>query len=161
MYRCAHDKLYERQIQMKPNFLTATAVALALSACSAQGSAQGADTQMAADPTLSSTDIVNVSAADADEVIAGDASLVVLDVRTPAEFAQGHIKGAINVDFRSDDFANNLAKLDKSRRYLLHCRSGARSSGALEIMQAQGFANVVHMNDGFEAWKAAGNLVAQ
>ncbi len=116
---------------------------------------------MATDPALSSTDIVNVSAADADEVIAGDASLVVLDVRTPAEFAQGHIKGAINVDFRSDDFANNLAKLDKSQRYLLHCRSGARSSGALEIMQAQGFGSVVHMNDGFEAWKAAGNLVAQ
>lgn len=146
---------------MKPIMYSAITLALVLSACSAESSAEQAGSEVNTGLAVSVTSIVDVSAADADEVIASDASILVLDVRTPAEFGQGHIEGAINIDFRADDFAENLAKLDRSQLYLLHCKSGARSSGALEAMQDQGFESVVHMNDGFDAWKAAGNPVAQ
>lgn len=138
-----------------------TAAALVLSACSVEDTAKQAEPEASADAAANATRIVDISAADADEVIASDASLVILDVRTPSEYSDGHIDNAFNVDFRADDFATNLAKLDKSKRYLLHCKSGTRSAGALQVMQEQGFENVVHMTDGFDAWKAAGNTVAQ
>lgn len=146
---------------MKPVIFTTTALALVLSACSVEDTAKQPDSETGAGAAVSATRIVDVSAADADEVIASDASLVVLDVRTAGEYSEGHIDKAVNVDFRADDFATNLAKLDKSKRYLLHCKSGTRSAGALQVMQEQGFENVVHMTDGFDAWKAAGNTVAQ
>jgi rhodanese-related sulfurtransferase len=148
-------------MQMKPVIFTTSALALVLSACSVEDTAKQAEPEASADAAASATRIVDISAADADEVIASDASLVVLDVRTPSEYSDGHIDKAVNVDFRADDFATNLAKLDKSKRYLLHCKSGTRSARALQVMQEQGFENVVHMTDGFDAWKAAGNMVAQ
>ena len=146
---------------MKPVIFTTSALALVLSAGSVEDTAKQAEPEASADAAASATRIVDISAADADEVIASDASLVVLDVRTPSEYSDGHIDKAVNVDFRADDFATNLAKLDKSKRYLLHCKSGTRSARALQVMQEQGFENVVHMTDGFDAWKAAGNMVAQ
>lgn len=150
---------------MKPTIhaatYAATILALALTACSDERSPDSVSAEPVTDAAVSATRIVDVSAADADEVIASDASLIVLDVRTPGEYSEGHIDKAVNVDFRADDFAKNLAKLDKSKRYLLHCKSGTRSAGALQVMQEQGFENVVHMTDGFDAWKAAGNIVAQ
>ena len=154
---------------MKPVIFTTSALALVLSACSVEDTAKQAEPEASADAAASATRVVDasatrfvdISAADADEVIASDASLVVLDVRTPSEYSDGHIDKAVNVDFRADDFATNLAKLDKSKRYLLHCKSGTRSARALQVMQEQGFENVVHMTDGFDAWKAAGNMVAQ
>jgi rhodanese-related sulfurtransferase len=148
-------------MQMKPVIFTTSALALVLSACSVEDTAKQAEPEASADAAASATRVVDASAADADEVIASDASLVVLDVRTPSEYSDGHIDKAVNVDFRADDFATNLAKLDKSKRYLLHCKSGTRSARALQVMQEQGFENVVHMTDGFDAWKAAGNMVAQ
>ena len=146
---------------MKPVIFTTSALALVLSACSVEDTAKQAEPEASADAAASATRIVDISAADADEVIASDASLVILDVRTPSEYSEGHIDKAVNVDFRADEFAKNLAKLDKSKRYLLHCKSGTRSAGALQVMQEQGFENVIHMTDGFDAWKAAGNMVAQ
>ncbi|WP_324262313.1 rhodanese-like domain-containing protein [Altererythrobacter sp. H2] len=139
----------------------ATTLAFSLSACSAERASQGADADPVAGSAVSKTNVIDVSAAEADELLAKDASLVVLDVRTPAEFAEGHIESAINIDFTDDAFAEKLARLDKSERYVLHCKSGRRSAGALKVLQKQGFENVFHMDDGFDAWKAAGNPEAQ
>ena len=50
----------------------------------------------------------------------------VLDIRTPAEVDEGHIDGAIFVDFRSPDFAEQIVKLPKNADYIMHCRSGGR-----------------------------------
>ena len=79
---------------------------------------------------------------------------VILDVRTPAEFATGHIKNATNIDFRSKSFRDDLSTLTKSDVYLVCCRSGGRSRSALEMMKALDFRSVFNMLGGITAWKA-------
>lgn len=64
---------------------------------------------------------------------------VVVDVRTPAEFAAGHIAGAINIDVESGDFSNAIVSLDKSATYIVYCHSGRRSAIAADQMKAAGF----------------------
>jgi rhodanese-related sulfurtransferase len=84
---------------------------------------------------------------------------VVLDVRTPAEFAEGHLPGAVNIDVSAADFASRVAALDKSAPYAVYCRSGNRSAAALEVMKGQGFTGAYHLGGGITAWKSAGGEV--
>lgn len=95
---------------------------------------------------------VSVEAA---QSIISENEIVILDVRTPEEFEAGHIANATNVNFKSADFAENLSKLDRNAHYVLHCKSGGRSSKALEVMKEQGFQKISHMNNGFDAWAAS------
>lgn len=64
---------------------------------------------------------------------------LILDVRTPAEVAEGHLAGALFVDFLADDFKEKVQLLDKSADYIVHCRSGNRSGQAVVIMADLGF----------------------
>lgn len=64
---------------------------------------------------------------------------VILDVRTPEEFAEGHLEGAININYRDSNFAKNVVSLDHDAQYIVYCRSGNRSGKSIEIMQQQGF----------------------
>lgn len=81
--------------------------------------------------------------------------VVLLDVRTPAEFATGHLRGAHNVNFFSTDFPDQVAKLDPNASYVLYCKSGNRADKAGTLMMQNGFKNVVNAG-GFEALKAGG-----
>jgi rhodanese-related sulfurtransferase len=82
---------------------------------------------------------------------------VVLDVRTPAEYAAGHIATARNLDVQSSDFPQQVAALDKTASYAVYCHSGKRSAAAVQLMGAAGLANVVDLSGGVTAWTAAGN----
>ena len=84
---------------------------------------------------------------------------VLLDVRTPAEFAAGHLAGAKNLDVQATTFATQLAALDKTARYVVYCRTGHRSTVAGQQMLAAGFTKVVDLAGGITAWTAAGNPV--
>jgi phage shock protein E len=99
--------------------------------------------------------VEHVNSAEAAKLIA-DQKPVVLDLRTPAEFAAGHIAGAKNIDFRAPDFEQQIAQLDKSTPYLLHCASGNRSSKALPLFEKHGFRELHHLDGGFIAWEKAG-----
>ncbi|MFB9862048.1 rhodanese-like domain-containing protein [Rufibacter immobilis] len=79
----------------------------------------------------------------------------VIDVRTLEEFAQGHLKKAVNSDFRGGAFAQNLGNLDKDKTYYLYCATGNRSGQALKLMQEAGFTNVYNLG-GYKDLKAAG-----
>lgn len=79
-----------------------------------------------------------------------------VDVRTPAEFAAGHLPGAVNVDIYSPDFEKRLAALDKNAPLYLYCRSGGRSGQALSKAKALGFKKAVHLSGGILAWEAQG-----
>lgn len=105
--------------------------------------------------------IVNVSPKQAAELIAGEYSLVVIDVRTQEEFDEGHIVGAKVIDVTADDFEQKLAKLDKKKSYLVHCRSGGRSGRAMEIFKELGFEKIYHLNKGMLAWEEAGLPVSK
>jgi len=85
---------------------------------------------------------------------------IVLDVRTPAEFAEGHLPQAKNVDFESADFATQIAGLDKNAAYAVYCRSGNRSGSALEQMSAAGFTHAYDLADGIVAWQSMGGPMA-
>lgn len=78
--------------------------------------------------------------------------IVVLDVRTPEEFAGGHIKGAKNIDIRQQDFFAKVDKLDKKADYLVYCRTNHRSTMAVEYMSQHGFVTIYQMMDGFTGW---------
>jgi len=84
---------------------------------------------------------------------------VVLDVRTPEEFAAGHIPGSVLLDFRSPKFSDEIARLPKDKSYLVHCAVGGRSAKACEKMTQIGFTNLVNLKGGFKAWQAEGKPV--
>jgi rhodanese-related sulfurtransferase len=101
----------------------------------------------------------NVSPDEAAKMLAKRKDIVVLDLRTETEFKAGHIAGAKNIDFLADDFAQKVGALDKSKTYLVHCAGGGRSTRALDVFNAQKFASILHLNEGFKAWVAAGQPV--
>lgn len=79
-----------------------------------------------------------------------------LDVRTPAEFSADRIAGAINLDYYSPMFAQDLDALDKRTTYLVYCGSGKRSYNTTIIMRDLGFRRVYELEDGIRTWKEAG-----
>ena len=97
-------------------FAALATISLGLGACSSGG-----------------TGTTSVAAA---EKIAG---AVILDVRTPQEFAEGHLEGAVNLDVNAANFSTRLRELDPAGRYLVYCRSGNRSKQAIDRMKAAGF----------------------
>ncbi len=88
-----------------------------------------------------------------------DTSIVLLDVRTPAEFAAGHIAGATNIDFESGTFESDIQKLDKSKSYAVYCRSGNRSGQATALMAKDGFKTIFNLDGGIINWQSEGNAV--
>ena len=109
-------------------------------------------------PTVSpeATEVIHHNAAESSDLQNKNTSLIVLDVRTDAEFRRGHVNGAINIDVQSADFAKQLAKLDTTKEVLVHCQSGGRSRRTLPIVSAADFAAVHHLDGGYGAWTAAG-----
>ncbi len=85
---------------------------------------------------------VSACAAPADPV-ALDAGTVIIDVRTPAEFAEGHLDGAVNIDVQSADFDARISALDPDGSYVVYCRSGNRSSQAIDRMTGLGFTDMI------------------
>lgn len=137
-----------RKTQINRNRLALVALALimVLSSCSS-------DSQDAA----GDASIRVVSPADATELVeSAPEDLVILDVRTPEEFAEGHIEGASLIDFYRDDFADQLADLDRDTPYLIYCRSGNRSGQARSIMEDLGFTDVTDVDGGIVAWAGEG-----
>jgi rhodanese-related sulfurtransferase len=88
-----------------------------------------------------------------------DSSVVVLDVRTPAEFMSGHLANAINIDVEGMQFNSDVAKLDKSKTYAVYCRSGRRSAIATDEMSKLGFKTLFNLEGGTGAWSAAGQTL--
>ena len=100
-----------------------------------------------------------ISAKEAYEIIQknkNNSNFVIIDVRTPEEYESGHIENAINIDFYSDNFKDELKKLDKNKNYLVYCRSGNRSGSSLEIMEELGFKEAYHISGGISEWKSEG-----
>ena len=86
----------------------------------------------------------------------------VIDVRTPDEFASGHLDGALNIDIQGSMFASEIGALDKSANYVIYCRSGNRAGQAVTYMQDNGFTGTL-TNAGSvdEASSATGIAVVQ
>lgn len=81
---------------------------------------------------------------------------IILDVRTPEEFNEGHIENAINVNFYDTNFKEQLMELSKDKKYLIYCRSGARSFKTLSLMNELEFNTVYDLESGILAWNNKG-----
>jgi len=79
---------------------------------------------------------------------------LLVDVRTAEEFADGHIKGAINIDYLAENFSIEIQELELESPVLLYCRSGNRSGKAMQIMYDLGFTEVKNLIGGIKGWKA-------
>jgi rhodanese-related sulfurtransferase len=85
-----------------------------------------------------------------------ESGVVILDVRTPGEFAEGYIEGARMIDFQGGSFETEIASLDKNATYAVYCRSGNRSGQAVKIMQDAGFLNLFNLEGGVIDWENQG-----
>lgn len=92
----------------------------------------------------------HVSEAEFKKAVEGGAQ--VIDVRTPEEFASGHIPGAININVNASDATAKFKELDPNKSYAVYCRSGARSRSALGRMQGQGLKQVIGLEGGITHW---------
>jgi len=107
--------------------------------------------------------IREISATDAAEAIQKNPDTLVLDVREPAEWAEGHVPGALLVprgmlEAKADlEYANREPRLaDRSQPIIVHCASAARSAMAADVLQQMGFTNVRSLAGGIVAWKEKG-----
>jgi len=133
------------------HFIAASLASLSLSATAADKPAPKATAEVSATKRFRNIDVAEW------EKLRKDASVVVLDVRTAEEFADGHMPGAINLDIRGGKFAETLAGLDKSKTYLVHCAVGGRSAKACGQMDGLKFEKVLNLSGGITAWEAAGH----
>jgi rhodanese-related sulfurtransferase len=89
----------------------------------------------------------------------GGSALVKLDVRSAEEYRSGHIPGAINIDYRSPSFEDQLAGLDREKAHLVYCRTGVRSQKALPIMKRLGFSEIYNLTKGIAEWQREGGEI--
>jgi len=132
----------------------ALAGAVALAGCS--GTAD--DGNRAASPAQEEANGQSLDAAAFGAFVTSD-EVTILDVRTPEEFGDGHLKGAANLDVSAADFTTQVANLDPGGIYAVYCRSGNRSQAAMTIMRDSGIGAVVDLVGGIEAWTQSGGDV--
>ncbi|GAA4277699.1 rhodanese-like domain-containing protein [Aquimarina mytili] len=82
-----------------------------------------------------------------------------IDVRTPKEYAEGHIEGAVNIDFRDENFEALIAKVDKSKPVAVYCGRGGRSGKCSAFMKKAGFTKIYDLDGGITEWKFKGKKV--
>ena len=144
------------------SLLVVGAVAATLTACG--GDDDAGTTPVAATQDETASETVSDAATPAYGLVspeqaaelATDPNIMVIDVRTPEEYAEGHIEGATLVDFSAPDFADRVAELDPDQDYLVYCRSGNRSGQAVAVMSGLGFERIYDMDGGTVAYTAAG-----
>lgn len=96
-----------------------------------------------------------------EQLLAGDNSIQLIDVRTPEEYATGHLANARLINFQSADFAAQIKALDKNRPVLVYCAVGGRSGKAAAQLTKLGFPSVYDLDGGINAWKAAGKKIVK
>ncbi|MGB5242618.1 MAG: rhodanese-like domain-containing protein [Lutimonas sp.] len=80
---------------------------------------------------------------------------VIIDVRTPGEYENGHIKNAININVSDSNFQEKIAQLNKNEKVYVYCKIGSRSNKAAKILVENGFKQVYDLNGGIISWQRA------
>lgn len=93
---------------------------------------------------------------DAKTLLDEEEDLILLDVRTPEEYAEGHLAGAKNIDYNDPNFTVEIQQLDPNQKYMLYCAVGGRSGKSLRIMEEMGFKEVYNVSEGFKELRDRG-----
>ena len=131
-------------------------IVLVLTACSD-------DAKLAASTVPTGNTVISyqlMTAIEGKDLIDSGVALTIIDVRTPDEFATGHLEGAVNSDIEGGQFSTYIATLDKTATYVLYCHSGRRAALAAQAMADAGFTDV-HDIGSIADWQAAGYPVVQ
>lgn len=129
--------------------LVPTLLVVGLSSCSGSSTASVASTPAPAQ----GLERVSPSVA---SVVVNELAPVIIDVRTPAEYAEGHIDSAKLIDLSAADFVEQIDALDRSATYFVYCRSGNRSATATSAMLQMGFTSIFELDGGVLSWTAQG-----
>lgn len=140
-------------VQRRVALITVALLATAAAGCSSESSSRATTQSVSA--ASSSGGIVTVSA-EAFRTAIADPGVIVLDVRTPEEYAAGHIAGAVNVNFNDASFDAQLQSLDREAAYAIYCQSSNRSGQAVAKMRELGFTTITELADGIVSWANAG-----
>lgn len=143
-----YGEVKEKLLIVGALFVAVTLIGIALSMNSNNSS-------LAAALVFEAETVKTVSATDFKQAV-DDSSVIVLDVRTPEEYNEGHIARSSNIDFYSESFVDRIATLDKKASYAVYCRSGNRSEQTLSLMKEMGFEKVLDLSGGIGAWQRAG-----
>ena len=133
-------------------------ISIGLTGCSSgdAGSATpSAAVQGPAVPVTAPSAPERVDAARFAEVITSP-GVTIIDVRTPEEFAAGHIEGAVNYNVEGPDFGTQIGALNPAGAYAVYCRSGNRSQAAVAAMSQAGISGIYELENGIVAWEDAG-----
>ena len=103
-----------------------------------------------------SKNITDIDTKTFSEKITAAPNAQIIDVRTPQEFASGHIDNAVNIDWLSDNFVANTQKLDKTKPVFLYCKTSNRSTQAAKKLEELGFTTIYNMKGGLLQWDAEG-----
>jgi len=134
---------------MKKTIVLAAFLLAGIASCTSQSADKKTETNTS--PTTQAAAFQDLTVAEFKQKMT-ETGVVVLDVRTPEEIAGGKVEGATELDFRSPGFAAQLDKLDKSKTYLVYCRSGNRSGKACQLMTEKGFTKLYNLAGGYTAW---------
>jgi rhodanese-related sulfurtransferase len=141
---------------MKRKERTLFAIALIVATLPAQPVPWGRDAVAA---TREPAPVEDLSPKEAAALIGRDGSrkgVIVLDVRTPQEYRDGHIPGAVLIDYNAGGFREEVNRLDREREYIVYCRTGNRSSKAVGILRELGFRSIRHLRGGILEWMDEG-----
>lgn len=133
---------------MKQFFLLSFLIAFGLTACNSQSEGEASSSTEAPAYIFKDIDVNEFKSK------MGDENIVILDVRTPGETAEGMIEGAIEIDYRGSEFAEKINQLDKEKTYLVYCKSGGRSGQACQMMKKAGFREFYNLDGGYTAWSS-------
>ena len=124
-----------------------TFVLISFIACGQKENAKsnGTNADQASISLISPTDLNNVNK-----------DIVLIDVRTPEEFASGHLENAVNMNYFDSDFKAQFKTLDKNKAVYLYCKSGRRSANAAEKLEDMGFVKIYDLEGGISNWNAKG-----
>jgi len=140
------------------------ALTIGLSGCSSDSgateTAAAAEVQGPAAPVEAPAAPVRVGVSEFANVIT-DPSVTIVDVRTPQEFAEGHIEGAVNIPVELPDFMDRVSELDPSGTYAVYCRSGNRSQPAVAGMASIGINGIYELESGTTGWTSEGQPLVQ
>jgi rhodanese-related sulfurtransferase len=78
--------------------------------------------------------------------------ILILDIRTAEEYSKSHIRGAVNIDYGINNFSDSIALFDRSKNYLLYCRTGRDSKSAFNLMRDLGFKELYNLEGGILEW---------
>ena len=140
---------------MTPFFKNQILISIALGTTLVLTGCSNADQTESGATAEASWSVAHVDAKGASALLMSQPETIILDIRTPEEVEEGYIDGAVFADFSQADFEAQLTKLDPSAAYIVHCRSGGRSTKALTTLEKLGFTNITHMDGGIKGWTQA------